>query len=167
VFRDAQLTDRTAYLDLFTQYIEELKLYGGELEADLETLRSARSLFDSYVNGEMAGVCVLFDPPGEGLQGFTLVGASGGIPMFPKRKFGRLAQAWAIYLQPKWRSRNVAQDIWVNTGKKLLALGFDTLIGDILVQNKVSQVACAAVGWEPHSVNYAMNLKEWKNGTGR
>jgi hypothetical protein len=167
MFRNAQLEDRPVFIQLFTEYLEELKQYGGELEPDLETLRSARGLFDNYTNGDLAGVCVLFDPPGEGVQGFTLVGSSGGIPMFPKRKFGKLATAWAIYLQPKWREKRIAQGIWLNTGKKLLALGFDTLIGDILVKNKVSQVACTGVGWEPHSVNYIRTLKELDHGIRR
>jgi len=167
MFRDAQPQDRAEFLRLFEEYVEELKLYGGEMEPDLDTLRSARSLFDSYVDGALPGVCVLFDPPGEGLQGFTLVGAESGNPVFPKRKFGKLAIAWAIYLQPKWRKRNVAQSIWVNTGKKLVALRFDTLMGDILVENKVSQAACAGVGWEPHSVNYVRDLREWDHGSGR
>ena len=167
MFRNAQLQDRPDFIKLFTEYLEELKMYGSELEPDRETLSSARGLFDSYTEGDLPGVCVLFDPPGEGIQGFMLVGASGGIPMFPKRKFGKLATVWAIHLQPKWRQKRISESIWLNVGKKLLALGFDNIIGDVLVDNKACQMASVGLGWKPHSINYIRDLKELDYGIGR
>ncbi len=167
MFRNAKIEDRSEFLDLWGEYLRELEKYGSEIEPDLDSLRPFRDLFDAYVMGDLAGSCVLFDPPGEGLQGATLVGEDWGKSTIPRKKMGRLAYAWGIYLTPKWRKRNIAQDIWVNTGKKLIALGFDTLLGDILVDNKVSQAACQGVGWEQHAIVHTMDLREWKHGSDR
>ena len=164
MFRDALPSDRIEFLTLWAEYLKELESYGGEYTPDNETMRDIGQLFDAYTQGSRFGCCVLYEPPGEGIQGAAFCGEGWGTGAVQAKKWGKTAWGWGVYLRPEHRRGRVAYHLQINTGRKLKALGFDTLVGDILLENETSLKATQAAGWVPHSVVHVCNLGEWEHG---
>lgn len=167
MFRDAQPADRKEFLDLWADCLEEIEGLGGESVVDIDTMRAVRDLFDAYVSGDLAGVCVLYQPPGEPILGAAFCGEDWGKPTIPKGKFGRIAWGWGVYLKPLYRMERISYYLQENARKKLARLGFDTLCGEILLTNEASLAATKLAGWKPHAIVHVMRLEEFSNDLSR
>lgn len=166
VFREATNSDREEFLYLWSEMYEELLQYGSEHEPDLNTLRDARNLFDAYVTGELDGVALLYEPPGETPQGVAFGGEAFGTPAIRGTHLGRIANGWGIYIRKEHRSHHISTLIQTAIRKRLLRMGFDTVLGDVLVTNKAGIGSVEAVGdWEPYAIIYKYDLKGWKDDT--
>jgi GNAT superfamily N-acetyltransferase len=160
MFRDATRADQTEFLTLWAENLTELEKYGSEYTPDIPTMKALSSLFTAYIEGVLFGACVLYEPPGEGIQGASFAGESWGEPVIPQSKFGKIAYGWGIYIRPEHRKKGIAYHLSQNTSRKLKAMGFDTLQGDVLLENEPSLVAQKAIGWEPHSMIHVWRLED-------
>jgi len=160
MFRDATPDDREVFIELWTSLLKELETMGGECRPDAETLADVRGLFDSYTQGSLFGVCVLYDPPGEGPQGVALCGEAPGPQAVRSTAWGKVAWGWGIYITPEHRQESIAFHLHANIERKLKTLGFDTVVGHILVENEAGSRSSQAAGSVPHSVIHTCALGE-------
>ena len=164
MFRDARKQDLPEFIQLWTEFIEELALVGGEFVADENTLRDVRNLFDAYVSGALNGLVVLYEPPGGGPQGVGFIGETRGTPAIRGSTTGRVAHGWGIYIRPAHRKLHIAKALQENIGRKLIKLRFDTVSYTILTDNQAGVASAECVGMKPHAVVYHQRLKDWQDG---
>jgi hypothetical protein len=164
LFRDARLEDREAFLGLWTEFSEAIEPWGGEYRSDLDTLRDVRRLFDAYVEGSLAGLVVLYEPPGESPQGFGFIGETGGGAVIRDSVCGKIARGWGIYIRKGHRRKHIAHYLQLSIGRKLVEMGFDTVSMSILIGNVAASRSFENDGMLPHSINYRVALKDWTHG---
>jgi len=164
MFRDARRADLPEFIQLWTDFIEELAQVGGEFVADEGTLRDVRNLFDAYVSGALDGLVVLYEPPGEGLQGVGFIGETRGDAAIRDSRFGKMAHTWGLYIRPAHRKKKIGYHLQMNIGRKLKTLGFDTVGATILDDNNIAKLAALGSGMKPHATVWRCVLEEWTHG---
>jgi len=162
MFREATAADRGEFLTLWTEFLKETEGFGGAHTPDRETLGDVRALFDAYVGGSRFGMCTLYEPEGLGPQGAGFCGEGWGVGAIRPQKWGRVAWGWGIYIRPEFRRQQVAHKLHIHIARGLKDLGFDTVVGNMLVGNEAAIQSALGADWRPHSITHIIPLGDWK-----
>jgi GNAT superfamily N-acetyltransferase len=155
------LLHRDDVRSLFFDYLTELSSLGSsEILPTERTLDFWMSLYDNYCAPEtsatpMAGVALVALADGVPV-GFSLAGAA---PLPYDTTFGQLAYGWGTYVQPSHRGLHIASELREAMRLALKALGFETLLGGVHLNNDVGIKALRGTGFEPYQLSGFIRLQ--------
>jgi ribosomal protein S18 acetylase RimI-like enzyme len=159
MFRDATQADRSTFLELWVEMYDELQQYDCPYESDPDTMRDVAALFDAYVDGALFGCVVLFDPPGEGPQGVTMIGEAAGRDAIRSPKRGRTAQIWGIHMRPEHRTKRIGHHLMQNAFKKLREMHFKTVLSEVALGNEPAMQGVVEIGCSQSAIVHTLNLE--------
>lgn len=124
---------RVAFLTLWREYLMTLARYPGAVLPTGESLAYFASLFDSYTARTVPGVVLLGVDKHDEAQA-VLCWGSQDYPFHVN--LDRPATGWGTYVRPSYRRGHVALGLRREAARRLLGMGFATMLGTAHVGNE-------------------------------
>jgi len=119
-------------------------------------------LFESYVEGNLFGMCVMARPgPEADPVGACLAGELANRDEF-ETDLGKLATLWGVYVDPDHRGKGFGVKMFQEALKLGLEMGFDSVETYVRITNTHGQRVAGAFGTTPYMQQHIASLRDPK-----
>ncbi len=171
--KECTLADRGHFSSLYLEFLKDQAEQGSHLLPTLHNLSIFRGLFESYINGTLFGLCLLWWPEGDPAPTGVLLAGEDRSPSEWDTDLGKTANFWGVYVQPSHRGQGITMKLMQRSLEMGQEMGIQTIRTYVNSRNTHGDRVARAAGASPHmeehylSMDNAMNSPEALEGLAR